>query len=109
MYILLLQLLEAPITITYRLGVLKDKPAIKEPQYETDDYYAVTGFGETIDIATKKAVNYMVDHLSNNYDISAEDAYMLCSLVGDLKIAEVVDVPNMLVTMHFPKSVINQL
>ena len=62
-----------------------------------------------IDIATKKAVNYMVDHLSNNYDISPEDAYMLCSLAGDLKIAEVVDVPNMLVTMHFPKSITNQL
>jgi len=101
--------IEAPMTFTYRLRVLKDKPAIKEPQYETDDYYAVTGFGKTIDIATKKAVNYMVDHLSNNYEISDEDAYMLCSLVGDLKIAEVVDVPNMLVTMHFPKSIIDQL
>ena len=51
----------------------------------------------------------MIDHLTNNYDITAEDAYMLCSLVGDLHIAEVVDVPNMLVTMHFPKSIINQL
>ena len=101
--------IEAPMTFTYRLRVIKDKPEIKEPQYETDDYYAVTGFGTTIDIATKKAVNYMVDHLSNNYEISAEDSYMLCSLVGDLKIAEVVDVPNMLVTMHFPKSILNQL
>ena len=97
------------MTITYKLRVIINKPAIKEPQYETDDYYAVTGFGETIDLATKKAVNYMIDHLTNNYDITAEDAYMLCSLVGDLHIAEVVDVPNMLVTMHFPKSIINQL
>ena len=101
--------IEAPMTFTYRVRVLKNKPSIKEPQYETEDYYAVTGFGTTIDIATKKAVNYMVDHLSNNYDITPEDAYMLCSLVGDLKIAEVVDVPNMLVTMHFPKTIINQL
>ena len=97
------------MTFTYRVRVIKDRPAIKEPQYETDEYYAVTGFGETIDIATKKAVNYMVDHLSANYNVSEEDAYMLCSLAGDLKIAEVVDVPNMLVTMHFPKSIINQL
>ena len=101
--------LEAPMTITYRLRVLKDKPAIKEPQYETDQYYAVTGFGDTIDKATKKAVNFMIDHLVANYDISDEDAYMLCSLVADLKIAEVVDVPNMLVTMHFPKSILTQL
>ena len=100
--------IEAPMTFTYRVRVIKDRPAIKEPQYETDEYYAVTGFGETIDIATKKAVNYMVDHLSTNYNVSEEDAYMLCSLAGDLKIAEVVDVPNMLVTMHFPKTIINQ-
>tara|TARA_Y100001934_G_C11652813_1_gene450792 strand:+ start:231 stop:524 length:294 start_codon:yes stop_codon:yes gene_type:complete len=97
------------MTFTYRLRVIKNKPAIKEPQYETDDYYAVTGFGETIDIATKKAVNYMIDHLINNYEIPDEDAYMLCSLAGDLKIAEVVDVPNMFVTMHFPKTILSQL
>ena len=101
--------IEAPMTFTYRLRVLKNKPSIQEPQYETDDYYAVTGFGTTIDIATKKAVNYMVDYLTNYYNVLPEDAYMLCSLVGDLKIAEVVDVPNMLVTMHFPKYIINQL
>ena len=101
--------IEAPMTFTYRLRVIKNKPAIKEPQYETDDYYAVTGFGETIDIATKKAVNYMIDHLINNYEISDEDAYMLYSLAGDLKIVEVVDVPNMFVTMHFPKTILSQL
>ena len=101
--------IEAPMTFTYRLRVLKDKPPISEPQYETENYYAVTGFGTTIDLATKKAVNYMIDYLVANYDINPEDAYMLCSLVGDLKIAEVVDVPNMLVTMHFPKEILNQL
>ena len=51
----------------------------------------------------------MIDHLINNYEIFDEDAYMLCSLAGDLKIAEVVDVPNMLVTMHFPKTILSQL
>ena len=101
--------LEAPMTFTYRLRVIKGAAPIKEPQYETDEFYAVTGFGTTIDIATKKAVNYMVDHLIANYDITDEEAYMLCSLAGDLKIAEVVDVPHMLVTMHFPKSILSQL
>ena len=37
--------IETPMTITYRLRGLKDKPAIKEPQYENDECYAVTGFG----------------------------------------------------------------
>jgi acetamidase/formamidase len=53
----------------------------------------------------KKATRYMVEHISKTYDISLEEAYMLCSLIRDLKIAEVVDLPHILVTMHIPKSV----
>jgi acetamidase/formamidase len=37
--------------------------------------------------------------------MSREEAYMLCSLAGDLQIAEAVDTPNMLVAMHMPKSI----
>lgn len=95
---------ECDMRIRFRLSVIKDKK-IKEPQYESKDYYATTGFGTTIDEAAKKATRYMVEHISTNYEISWEEAYMLCSLIGDLKIAEVVDLPNMLVTMHIPKSV----
>ena len=47
----------------------------------------------------------MVEHISSTYDMAWEEAYMLCSLIGDLKIAEVVDLPHMLVSMHIPKSV----
>ena len=95
---------ECDMRIRFRLSVLKDKK-IEEPQYESKDYYATTGFGTTIDEAAKKATRYMVEHISTNYNMSWEEAYMLCSLIGDLKIAEVVDLPHMLVTMHIPKSV----
>ncbi len=95
---------ECDMRIRFRLSVIKDKE-IAEPQYESKDYYATTGFGTTIDEASRKATRYMIEHISKTYDISWEDAYMLCSLIGDLKIAEVVDLPNMLVTMHIPKSV----
>ena len=95
---------ECDMRIRFRLSVIKDKK-ITEPEYESKDYYATTGFGTTIDEAAKKATRYMVEHISSTYDISWEEAYMLCSLIGDLKIAEVVDLPHMLVTMHIPKSV----
>jgi acetamidase/formamidase len=95
---------ECDMRIRFRLSVIKDKK-ITEPEYESKDFYATTGFGTTIDEAAKKATRYMVEHISSTYDISWEDAYMLCSLIGDLKIAEVVDLPHMLVTMHIPKSV----
>lgn len=98
--------IEAPMRIIYEVNVIKGKRYLKEPQYETDDYYAVTGFGTSIDQATKKAITYMVDYLAAEHGLSRQEAYVLCSLAGDLHIAEVVDVPHMLVTMHMSKEVL---
>ena len=95
---------EAPMRILFRVSVIKDR-VIDEPQYETDDYYATTGFGTTIDEAAVKATRYMIKHIADTYGLSSAEAYMLCSLIGDLKIAEVVDLPHVLVTMHIPKNV----
>lgn len=97
--------IEAPMRFIYQLEVIKNR-TIDEPQYETDDYYATTGFAPTIDEAAKKAVKYMIQYLEEQHNLSTEEAYALCSLAGDLKIAEVVDVPNMLVTMHMSKKVL---
>lgn len=100
--------IEAPMKIIYEVEVIKNGRAIQEPQYETDEYFAVTGFGETIDEAAKKATRYMIDYLVVEHGLSREYAYALCSLAGDLKIAEVVDVPHMLVTMHMPKNIFTE-
>ena len=97
--------LEAPMTLVIELNVIKGGRSIEEPQYETDEYYAVTGFGTTIDEAARKASLYMIDYLVAEHGLDRADAYVLCSLAGDLKIAETVDVPHMLVAMHMPKSI----
>jgi acetamidase/formamidase len=98
--------IEAPMRIVYEVEVLKGGRSIDEPEYESDDYYAVTAFGETIDEAAEKATRYMIDYLEEVHGMDRYDAYALASLAGDLKIAEVVDVPHMLVTMHMSKEVI---
>jgi len=98
--------IEAPMRIVYEVEVLKGGRSIDEPEYESDDYYAVTAFGVTIDEAAEKATRYMIDYLEEVHGMDRYDAYALASLAGDLKIAEVVDVPHMLVTMHMPKEVI---
>ncbi|MBO6880693.1 acetamidase/formamidase family protein [Winogradskyella sp.] len=97
--------IEVPLRIIYEIELIKDK-SMKEPQYETKDYYATTGFGTTIDSAAKKATLYMVDYLMKEHKLSEHEAYALCSLAGDLKIAETVDLPHMLVTMHMSKEVL---
>jgi acetamidase/formamidase len=97
--------IEAPMRIVLELEVLAAGRALPEPQYETDDFYAVTAFAETIDEAAKKATRYMIDYLVEERGLARDDAYVLCSLAGDLKISEVVDVPHVLVSMHMPKSI----
>lgn len=96
---------ESPMRIIYEVNVIKGKPYLKEPQYETDTYYAVTAFATTLDEAAKKAVTYMVDYLEAEHGINRNEAYVLCSLAGDLKIAEVVDAPHMLVSVHISKKI----
>lgn len=94
--------IEAPMTIILELTVKKGGRSIAEPEYETEDFYAVTAFAETLDEAARKAVRYMVDYLTAERGLDRNEAYMLCSLAGDLKIAEVVDVPHVHVAMHMP-------
>lgn len=98
--------IEAPMHIIYEVNVVKPKHPIKEPQYETSTYYAVTAFALTLDEAAKKATRYMIDFLVSRLGLSKHEANMLCSISADLKIAEVVD-GNVLVAMHIPKKVIN--
>ena len=98
--------IEAPMHIVYKLELIKGKRKLREPEYESDEYYAVTSIGKTLDEAARKAVEYMVDYLVAEHRLERNEAYALCSLAGDLKIAEVVDVPNMMVAMHIRKEVL---
>ncbi|MDE2652754.1 MAG: acetamidase/formamidase family protein [Gemmatimonadota bacterium] len=97
--------IEAPVRVVFTVEVMDNPRGMVEPQYETDDYYAVTGFGTTIDEAARKATRYMIDYLVAEHGLSRNEAYVLCSLAGDLKISETVDVPHMLVSMHMPKGI----
>ena len=44
-------------------------------------------------------------HRQGLHSLSAVDAYMLSSVCGDLKISEIVDLPNWVVSFYFPRIV----
>ena len=98
--------IEGPLRVVYEVEVLKGVGPIPSPHYETDEFYAVTGYGPSIDEAARNAVEAMIDYLVRTQDLSRQEAYQLTSMAGDLKIAEVVDMPNMLVAMRISKDVI---
>jgi acetamidase/formamidase len=48
----------------------------------------------------------MIDLLSARYNMNPVDAYMLVSTCGDLRISEIVDMPNWVVSFYFPRCVL---
>ncbi|GAC1425071.1 MAG: acetamidase/formamidase family protein [Ktedonobacteraceae bacterium] len=106
--------IETPMRATVRLTVRKDV-RVPEPQFltsgpltprtNTAPYYATDGIGPDMVEATRNAVRHMIEHIQHTYGLSRSDAYMLCSVVVDLKLSEVVDMPNWLVSAFLPQSI----
>ncbi len=74
-------------------------------KYDSKGYYATTGISSDLMISSKLAVRAMIDHLKLRYGLNRDEAYVLCSIVCDLKISEIVDKPNWIVSCYLPLSV----
>ncbi|MCS6758821.1 MAG: acetamidase/formamidase family protein, partial [Candidatus Devosia euplotis] len=72
---------------------------------DAKSYEVTTGIGPDLMSGACDAVLSMIDLLGKLYGLSAEEAYMLCSVCGDLRISEIVDMPNWVVSFYFPRIV----
>jgi amidase len=68
-------------------------------------YDTTTGIGPDLMQAARAALRSMVELLVREHGMPAIDAYLLCSVCGDLRISEIVDVPNWTVSFYFPRVV----
>jgi len=75
------------------------------PRVDHGGWYATTGVEPDLMAAARAAVRAMIDHLVREQGLTREDAYILCSLAGDLKITEVVDDPMWIVGCFLPDAV----
>jgi len=66
--------------------------------------YATDGIGPDLMAAARDAIRRMIDWLGREHGLAPIDAYMLCSVGIDLRISEIVDQPNFIVTAHCPLS-----
>jgi len=81
---------EIDADVTIKLVVNKKK--INRPQYETDEYFMTTVWGETADAAAKIALRDMIDWLVKEKDLTREEAYALCSCAVDFRVSQFVDI-----------------
>ena len=106
--------IEAPMFASLRFSLEKGR-SIPGPQYRTPSpltprvdsapFYATTGVGGDLYVATQDAVRAMVDHIEATYGLGREDAYVLCSLAVDLKISEIVDAGQYIVSAGLPEAI----
>jgi acetamidase/formamidase len=106
--------LEAPMYASLRFTVEKGR-TIPSPQYRTAGpltprvdsagFYGTTGVGPDLFVGAQNAVRAMVDHITATYGLSREDAYLLASLAVDLKISEIVDAGQYIVSAVLPESI----
>ncbi len=106
--------LEAPMFAALRFTLEKGR-SIPGPQYRTPapltrrvesaPFYGTTGVGGDLYVAAQDAVRAMVDHIATTYSLGREDAYLLCSLAVDLKISEIVDAGQYIVSALLPEAI----
>jgi formamidase len=120
--------IEMRATLRVRFGLHKGGAAekgIRDLRFSRQDYYlppefaaprrfyATTGISVTRDgenraedatLAARNALLNMIDHLVER-GWTEQQAYAICSVAVDLKISQLVDVPNMLVSAFLPEDI----
>ncbi|MEM0092682.1 MAG: acetamidase/formamidase family protein [Saccharolobus sp.] len=102
--------IEAPLEVTMKVRLLKDAnitqplfiaKRVKELEY--NEYIAYPGIDNNLWNAAKKAIKGIISILAKY--MSPVEAYMLASVAVNLRISELVDVPNWIVTAYLPKDI----
>lgn len=107
--------IESQLDVVVKLDLVK-KANLRFPRFTTPGpvtrhldekgYDVTTGIGSDLMEGAKAAVGGMVDLLSKRHNLAPVEAYMLCSVCGDLRISEIVDMPNWVVSFYFPRVVL---
>lgn len=106
--------IETPMRATVRLTVRKDV-RVEGPEFLTagplaartnvGQFYGTDGVAPDLMEAARRAIRAMIAYLQREHGLSREQAYMLCSVVVDLKISEIVDAPNWIISAYLPISI----
>ena len=106
--------IESPMDLVLTIDLVRDAQ-LAGPRFVTpprvsshldgDGYSVTTGIGPDLMGAARDAVHAMIDWISRDHGMTPENVYMLCSVCADLRISEIVDRPNWVVSYYFPRIV----
>jgi acetamidase/formamidase len=106
--------IESPMYGALRFRLLKDR-SIPAPQYLTGGplapqvadsaWYGTTGVGPDLYVGAQEAVRAMIEYLGREHGLTPQDAYVLASLAVDLRISEIVDAGQYVVSALLPLAI----
>ncbi|HEV2783091.1 MAG TPA: acetamidase/formamidase family protein [Actinophytocola sp.] len=102
--------IETAAEVTVRLNLISGGAPIPAPRLVTPDrplsipgpYHVAVGCEPDLREAARTAVRGTIDHLTAEHGLSRPEAYVLCSVCVDLKISQLVDMPNYTVGAYLP-------
>jgi acetamidase/formamidase len=105
---------EMSARVTLRFG-LQPGRRIAEPRLRTVNppsghgrrgpWVATTAAGPDLYASSQQAIRSLIEHIVEERGLSREQAYIICSVAADLKISEIVDAPNWIVSAFLPESI----
>ncbi|MBJ7603296.1 MAG: acetamidase/formamidase family protein [Candidatus Dormibacteraeota bacterium] len=108
--------IESPAMVTVRLSLRPDMDVdapefdvtrpLERPEAGMSGYHATTGVAPDLMAATRQAIERMIVYLTRRFRLEPEEAYALCSVAVDLRISEVVDAPNWVVSAFLPNDLV---
>jgi acetamidase/formamidase len=106
---------EVGMKATLRFKLIKNARHVSTPHYRCPPQpapvlpdagtYSTLGIDPDLLEATRKAVRAMIGYLVSQRSLSRAEAYMLCSVAVDLRMAEVVDMPNYAISATIPMNI----
>lgn len=97
--------LEIPGVVTLEVDVIKDTH-IEWPLLETEKETMVIASGDNIEQAISNGTKEVVHYLMWNLKLKFEEAYLLSSLVSNVKVSQVVD-PKKTIRISIPKNILS--
>ena len=96
--------IETSLRARLQLTVRKDMK-VNWPRAQTPTDYISMATDPDLNVATRTAIQEMVDFLVNEKQLTHQEAYQLVSIAGNVAITQLVDKPNVGVHVRLPKSI----
>jgi formamidase len=68
----------------------------------------LTNLSEDLTLAARNALIEMIDYLVRQHKLTPEQAYVVASVAVDLRVSQVVDVPNFIVSAFLPLEIFTE-